>query len=145
MKKYIKHPFAVIYPIPSNFALRIFKEKKSVFAKYGTHEVLSENVTNCKKLLIYESSAGKKITGEADILSVQLISFSEVISEYKKDFFLSEDEFQAYAFGREKKKMMVFKLDNIKEYSAPIILDHRLTMAGEYIYKDEYNRLNQNS
>lgn len=145
MREYIKHPFAVIYPIPSNFALRIFKEKKSVFAKYGTHEVLSQNVTDCKKLLIYESSTGQKITGEADVLSVQLMNFSEVISEYKKEFFLSEDEFRAYASGREEKKMMVFKLDNIKEYSAPIIFDHKLTVAGEYISKDEYNRLTQNS
>ena len=141
----VEHPFAVIYPTSSVFASRILDERKSVFVKYTTSEKLTLRLLECKKIIIYESNTGRKVTGECDISSICMMEPSQVISENGKYLFLSEDELRSYSHGRENKKLTVFKLNKIKKYSIPIILDHQITIGGEYISKDEYEQLIQKS
>lgn len=141
MSSDVEHPFAVIYPASSTFASRILDENKSVFVKYGTNENISTRLMSCKKLIIYESGTGRRVTGECDISAIYSMKPSKVISEYEKDLFLSEKELRYYSSGREGKKMMVFELNNIKKYSIPKILDHQITIGGKYISRDEYDHL----
>jgi len=70
--------FAVIYPLPSHLASRILQDKKSVFVKYPTHEIISPKLASCKKLLLYISGSNKEIAGEADIISISLMTWWEI-------------------------------------------------------------------
>ncbi|MCJ7615265.1 MAG: DUF365 domain-containing protein [Desulfobacterales bacterium] len=134
-------PFAVIYPLPSHLAFRILHDKKTVFVKYPTHEVISPRLASCKKLLFYISGSNKEIAGEADIISISLMTISEVVSAYSSSLFLTEYELREYSGGRYSKKMMVFRLGKIIPYQEPKHLGHGLTMVGEYISEEEYDLL----
>ncbi len=141
MKKLGSHSFAVIYPLPSHLASRILQDKKSVFVKYPTHEIISPKLASCKKLLLYISGSNKEIAGEADILSINLMTLSEAVSAYGSSLFLAEDELREYSDGRDNKKMMVFVLGGITKYPEAKSLGRGITMVGEYRSKEEYNSL----
>jgi hypothetical protein len=134
-------PFAVIYPLPSHLASRILQDKKSVFVKYPTHEMISPKLASCKKLLLYISGSNKEIAGEADIVSINLMTLSDVVSAYGSRLFLTEDELREYSGGRDNKKMMVFLLDGITKYPDAKCMGRGITMVGEYRSKEEYNSL----
>ena len=134
-------PFTVIYPLPSHLAFRILQNKKSIFVKYPTHEKISPKLEYCQKLLLYISGSNKEIAGEAEIVSLNLMLLSEVVSAYSSSLFLTEDELREYSNGRDSKKMMVFELGAIRRYSEPKELGHGITMVGEYISKEEYKSL----
>ncbi len=136
-------PFAVIYPLPSHLASRILQNKKSVFVKYPTHEIISPKLASCKKLLLYISGSNKEIAGEAEITSISLMTLSEVVSAYSGSLFLTEDELQEYSGGRDNKKMMVFVLGRITKYPEPKNLGRGITMVGEYVSKEEYEVLDR--
>lgn len=141
MISYLASPFAVIYPLPAQLASRILQDKKSIFVKYPTHEKISSKLESCQKLLFYISGSKKEIAGEAEITSIGLMTLSEVVSVYSSSLFLTEDELRKYSNGRDLKKMMVFELGAIRQYSEPKELGHGITMVGEYISKDEYKSL----
>ncbi|MCJ7774109.1 MAG: DUF365 domain-containing protein, partial [Desulfobacterales bacterium] len=101
-------PFAVIYPLPVNLASRILFDKKFIFVKFSTHETISPKLASCKKLLLYISGKNKEIAGEADIVSISLMTLCEVVSAYSNNLFLTENELREYSNGRDLKKMMVF-------------------------------------
>jgi hypothetical protein len=134
-------PFAVIYPLPSHLAFRILQDKKSVFVKYPTHEMISPKLASCKKLLFYISGSNKEIAGEAEITSIRLMTISEVVLVYSSNLFLTEDELREYSNGRDSKKMMVFVLSRITRYPEPKSLGHGITMIGEYSSEGEYEAL----
>lgn len=134
-------PFAVIYPLPSHLASRILQNKKSVFVKYPTQEKISPKLESCQKLLLYISGSNKEIAGEAEIVSINLMTLSEVVLTYGSSLFLTEDELWEYSNGRDAKKMMVFELGAIRRNSEPKLLGHGITMVGEYISKEEYKSL----
>ncbi len=139
------NPFAIIYPIPQKFVSRIFDQKKSIFVKYNTHESIPRRLMDCKKILIYESGSERAIVGECEILFIELMNLPKLLSEHKDDLFLNEDELRTYSKGRDKKEMLVFKIHNIKKYPLPKTLDHKLTMAGEYISENAYLQLMKKS
>jgi hypothetical protein len=134
-------PFAVIYPLPSHLASRILQDKKSVFIKYPTHETISPKLASCKKLLLYISGSNKEIAGEADIVSINLMTLSEVVSAYGSSLFLTANELREYSGGRDSKKMMVFGLGGITKYPEAKCLGRRITMVGEYIAREEYDNM----
>jgi hypothetical protein len=133
--------FAVIYPLPSHLASRILQDRKSVFVKYPTHEVITPKLTSCKKLLLYVSGSNKEVAGEAEITSISLMTLSEVVSECGSSLFLTEDELREYSGGRDNKKMMVFVLSGITKYTEAKWLGRGITMVGEYMSKEEYDNL----
>jgi|GEM_PF-892775 len=134
-------PFAVIYPLPSHLAFRILQDKKSVFVKYPTHEMISPKLASCKKLLFYISGSNKEIAGEAEITSIRLMTISEVVLTHSSNLFLTEEELREYSNGRDSKKMMVFVLSRITRFPEPKSLGHGITMIGEYISEEEYETL----
>jgi hypothetical protein len=141
MNKSNQKPFAVIYPLPSHLASRILKDKKYVFVKYPTHETISPKLASCKKLLLYISGSNKEIAGEADIVSINLMTLSEVVSAYRSSLFLTENELRKYSGGRDNKKLMVFVLGGITKYPEAKCLGRGITMVGEYLTEEEYKAL----
>ncbi|WP_217497651.1 DUF365 domain-containing protein, partial [Methanosarcina mazei] len=81
------------------------------------------------------------IMGEAEIVSVKLMALSEVIHNYSDKLFLNEDELRKYSNGRDEKKMIVLLLDKITVYPEPKYLGRVITMAGEFISKEEFEAL----
>src|SRR5665811_381251 len=115
-------PFAVIYPLPSHLAFRILQDKKSVFVKYPTHEMISPKLASCKKLLFYISGSNKEIAGEAEITSIRMMTISEVVLAHSSNLFLTEEELREYSNGRDSKKMMVFVPVSYTHLTLPTIL-----------------------
>jgi hypothetical protein len=87
------------------------------------------------------SGSNKEIAGEADIVSINLMTLFGVVSAYGSSLFLTEDELREYSGGRENKKMMVFVLGRITKYPDAKCLGRGITMVGEYITEDNYNSL----
>ena len=141
MTEAVASPYAVIYPLPKDKALKILRDKKTVFVKYQTYEAIPQKLQNCKKIIFYISRANKKIIGECDINSIELLNLPEVLNTYQNDLFLTSDEMYEYSRGRIEKKMTVFKLNNIKFYGKEISYNHIVTMVGQYITKERYEEL----
>lgn len=137
----MKMTFGIIYPLPLQIAYRILQDKKSVFVKYPIHDTIPPNLLSCRKLLLYISRSNKEIAGECDILLINLMTISEAVSKYGDKLFLTEEELIKYSNGRCDKNMLVIELGNIIKYSEPRYLGHGITMAGEYISKENYDIL----
>ena len=131
----------IIYPLPQYLIDRFFILNKIVFIKFPTHESISTNLLKCKKLIFYKSRGEWELVGEGEIDSIFLMPINDALNNFEKELFLSEHELIFYAKSRIIKKVLVFKLSNLKKYGKPITLDHYVTMAGEYISKEDYQRL----
>lgn len=136
----MKEIYAVIYPIPKTYTSGLFESSRLVYLKYTPHEVISDNLKRCKKLLFYESKGEKKVVGEGEIEKIELLSLEEVLRKYEEELFLNKKELYSYADGREKKPL-VFKLKNTQRFEEEIKLKNPITMGGKQLTKEEYNQL----
>lgn len=136
-------PYGVIYPIPNDLINRLIRNTV-IFVKYPTHEVISNRLKACKKLLFYASRGNKKVIGEANINWIELLPKEEVLKNHINDLFLNKEELEEYSKGRTK-KLLVFSLENSTKFQLPVALDHPITMVGEYISKEDYNTLIEKS
>lgn len=132
--------YAVIYAVPKKFTDRLFESSRLVFLKYTPHEVISENLKSCKKLLFYESYGEKEIIGEGNIEKIELLDLEEILNKYEKELFLTKEELYSYSNGREKKPL-VFTLQNSQNFNKKIKLKRQITMSGKLISKKEYEKL----
>jgi hypothetical protein len=112
-----------------------------VLIKFPTHETISLRLRGCKKLIFYKSKGGWKLVGEAKIDDISLMSIHEVLSNFREELFLSEEELKSYLKSRNNRKVLVFKLSKPITYRHPVKLDHYVTMTGEYISVEDYRRL----
>lgn len=133
-------PYGVIFPISKGHASRILHEGKTVFLKYPPHEVISERLAACQKLLLYGSGGTRRILGEADLRGIELLTKEEVLEKYSDELFLGKKELEEYARNRTK-RMLVFMLANPRECQQEVILDHYVTMVGEYVSLSDYESL----
>jgi len=136
-------PYGIIFPIPSDIIGRLFKNNV-IFVKYPTHEVIGNRLNACKKMLFYASRGNKKVVGDADINWIKLLSKEEVTQNHIQYLFLNKEELEEYSRGRTK-RLLVFSLKNSIKYQLPMELDHPITMVGEYISKEDYNILVEQS
>ena len=134
-------PIGIIYPLPPYLINRFFKDNKSVFVKYPTHETISPKLRSCEKLIFYKSRSDWELVGEARIEEVYLMTAQEALCKFKEELFLSEEELEAYVKSRTSKKLLVFKLSEARAYKRPIKLDHYVTMGGEYLFGKDYKKM----
>jgi len=93
------------------------------------------------KLFFYVSNSGQRIAGEGKIFEVRLIKYDEILEKYLNKLSLKRDELELYAVGRKNELILVYGLNEIKEYTKPIYLHKRTTMAGEYMRKEWYDAI----
>lgn len=136
-----KEPLGIIYPLPQHLIDRFFEDDKTVFIKFSAHELLSENLQACKKLIFYKSRGEWELVGEGEIENIFLMPVNDIFDKFEKELFLSREEIVSYAKSRLNKKVLVFKLSNLKKYNRPFLLDHYVTMAGEYISEEDYQQI----
>lgn len=135
-----QRPYGIIYPVSEEHAMRVLKQGKSVFVKYTPHEVVSDRMASCKKLLFYISGGDMQVAGEAEIERIELLSKEEILERYSSALFLSKRELESYARSRTK-RLLAFMLTHPRLYRQGVQFDHYLTMNGEYIELSDYERL----
>lgn len=126
----------VIYPLPYEVAMNIFKKKKNIFVKYLTHEPTKRTeilLKNGMKLFIYSSKSNKSIIGEAVIEAISFMNLFEILSKFKEDLFITESELRKYSEGREHKKAQVLKIKDIILYNREKPINKPITMTGIYV------------
>lgn len=129
---------ALTHPVPKNFAERIYNKKKTVFVGKS----FLGKVSIGDKFVIYESRGQKAYTGWADIKNIQKMSPSEILQKYTNELIITKEEFRDYSQGR--KWMTVIEFDNFKKFNKPIKPKRFVSISGKYIYKDEYEMIENN-
>ena len=135
---FVSDIIGIIYPIPKQFIDQLLKVGKNVFVKYiqGQNIKLKKN----NKLIIYESYGTKKLVGEGIIKKIEFLTAEEVYDKYPDKLFLNKKELYDYCGElRKDKKMLTLLLDNIIKYEKDIYFNKPITMAGQYITKEQYH------
>jgi hypothetical protein len=109
-----------------------------VFVKFFGNERTPLRLRPGHRLFFYKSKARKEIVGEADIVKVESMPVSSVISVYGDKLFLNESEFKEYVGLRTDRTMLVVELTDAKPYSSPLNLGKSVTMTGRYMTREMY-------
>jgi hypothetical protein len=129
---------AVSHPIPTEYAERIYNDGKSVFV--GRRCLCK--VSKGDKFIIYESHGAKAYTGWADIKSIGKHKTSSIWNKYGKKLIVNKDEFQEYSKGRS--EMNIIEFENFQKFKNKVFPKRFVTVAGKYIYEDEFKFINKN-
>ncbi|HOK05364.1 MAG TPA: DUF365 domain-containing protein [Victivallales bacterium] len=133
-----KKIWGVSHPVPTEYARRIYNEGKDVFVGKS----YLGKVAPGDKFIIYESHGAKAYTGWADIKSIGKQGTSDILKKYGNRLMITEEEFREYSKGR--KEMNVIEFENFKKFKKPVKPKRFVTVAGKYIYEEEFKMINKN-
>ncbi len=128
----------VSHPIPTEYAERIYKNGKTVFV--GKSHL--GKVEKGDKFIIYESHGAKAYTGWADIVSIQKMKPAAITRNYKDQLMITAEELKEYA--KNKSEMNVIEFENFQKFKKPVVPKRFVTVAGKYIYEDEFKMIEKN-
>lgn len=129
----------VSHPIPTEIAKRVYNEDKTVFISKS----YLGKVNPGDKFIIYESHGAKAYTGWANIKSIGKQKTNLIIRKYGKKLIISKEELQEYAKG--KSEMNIIEFENFEKFKKPIKpKKYFVTVAGKYIYEDEFAMIEKN-
>lgn len=126
-----------IYAVPMRLMDRLFSSKNKVFVKVTGHA--STKLAPKHKVVFYGSHDSRKLIGEGVIETVEFLNAAEVLSKYRADLFINEDEFIKYMGKRQ--RVLVLQLKGLRRYQEPIQCKEVITMAGKYLTEKQYNSL----
>lgn len=129
---------AVSHPIPTEYAKRIYNENKTVFVGRSYLGKVSAG----DKFIIYESYGAKAYTGWADIKSIGKQKTNSIMRKYGKKLMINKKELTEYAKG--KIEMNVIEFENFQRFLKPVKPSRFVSVAGKYIYEDEYGMIEKN-
>ncbi len=135
MEKKIK---GVSHPIPTEYAERIYNDGKTVFVSKSCLGRVSEG----DKFIMYESHGAKAYTGWGDIKSIGKQKTNTISRKYGKKLMITKDELNEYAKGRS--DMNVIEFENFQKFKNPVTPKRFVTVAGKYIYEDEFKFIQEN-
>lgn len=134
----------IIFPIPKDFVDRLLVENRNVFVKYLARST-GLRIIPKHKVLFYASHGSKEIVGEGQIEKIEFLTPTEVLTKYGLKTFLDKDELTTYTFRQPKrdssKKLLVLVLSKIKRYRSPVKYWKPISMAGQYLTREEYMQL----
>lgn len=130
-----KKILGVSHPIPTEFARRIYEERKTVFVAKS----YLGRVSKGDKFVIYESHGAKAYTGWAEINLIDRLTPKEILARFKDKLIVSEEEFKEYSEGR--KEMTVIELVNFQKFNNPVLPKRFVSISGKYIYEDEFKTI----
>ena len=128
----------VSHPIPTQFAQKIYNGNKNVFVGKS----YLGKVKPGDKFIIYESYGAKAYTGWADIKSIGKQKTDAIYSKYGNKLMLSKEEFKEYSKGTS--LMNIIEFENFEKFNKPVKPSRFVTVAGKYIYEDEYAMIEKN-
>jgi len=129
----------IIYPLRQENYQLINRIKEPVYVKFITH-TNSKNPTKLKHnnyILFYQSGKNKTIVGYSKIISISFKKATEIKNEYLSRIQMNENDFCSYVKGRESKLLLFLELDQIMTLEQPVELSFPITMAGQYITKND--------
>ena len=133
----------VIFPIPRVYVSRILEEEKNVFGKFSKMKKLQKG----SKVVFYatEKHGSSAIVGEGTIKEFEFLSPSQIGKKFGKNFFLNEIELKEYSkkrfSGKGHKELLIMVLKDIQKYDVPVKPTKRVTVAGYYLTKSEYQNI----
>jgi len=128
----------VSHPIPTEYAERIYDEKKTVFV--GKSHL--GKVSKGDKFIIYESHGARAYTGWADIVKVVKMKPADIIKKYKEQLMITPEELKEYAKGRS--EMNIIEFENFEKFNKKVVPKRFVAVSGKYIYEDEFKTINKN-
>lgn len=128
----------VAHPIPTEFAKRIYESNKRVFV--GKRCLCKVKKGN--KFIIYESQGTRAYTGWGDIKLISKMTPSSISRKYGNKLMISGSELKDYSKGRN--EMFVIEFENFEKFNSPVKPNRFVTVAGKYIYEDEYEMVKNN-
>lgn len=128
----------VSHPIPTEYAERIYNEGKTVFVGKSYLGKVSPG----DKFIIYESHGARAYTGWADIKSIGKQKTNSISRKYGNKLIISKDELQEYAKGNN--EMNVIEFENFEKFKKSVKPTRFVTVAGKYIYGDEFKIIQKN-
>ena len=126
-----------IYAVPKGIIDRLFDGKNKVFVKVTGHA--STKIQSKHKIIFYASHNKKELVGEGIVEKSEFLIPSDVVSKYRNELFLSENEFRAYVGKRT--RVLALRLRDLKRYKQPIKSKEVITMAGKYISVEDYEAI----
>ncbi len=124
----------VCRPVPSEYAKRIYEGKTVFVAKRCLCRVSKGD-----KFVIYESHGPKAYTGWADIENIGMMNVNSMIRKYKSKLMVTKEELKEYA--KHHKEMSFIEFKNLEKFKNPIKPEKFVTVAGKYIYEDEFEKI----
>jgi hypothetical protein len=131
----------IVFPLLPQHTMRLLEEGKKVFVKYFGRDNAPTRLKSGHRLFLYESKGTRRIVGEAKIREIRRGTAAEIWSTFGNDLFLNKQEFDAYVGERKQRSMLVLVIGSPLRYADPLSRDKPLTMAGEYMTKQAYDRL----
>ena len=132
-----------IFPVPPGLVERLLVENRNVFVKYLARNGVK--IAPKYKVLFYMSHSSKEIVGEGQIEEIQFLTPDEVLVKYGTKVFLNRGELTKYMLRQPKrnasKKMLVLVLSKLKRYTKPIRYKQPISMAGQYLWEEDYLEL----
>jgi hypothetical protein len=128
----------VTHPIPTEYAERIYNDKKTVFIgkKY------LGKVSQGDKFILYESHCATSYTGWADIKFIGKVETDKIWRKYGKKLMINQGEFGEYT--KNKTEMNIIELENFEKFNKPVKPDSFVTVGGKYIYEKELTMIKKN-
>lgn len=128
----------VSHPLPTEIAERIYNDGKTVFVGKSYLGKASAG----DKFIIYESYGAKAFTGWADIKSIGKQKTSSISRKHGNKLIITKKELQEYA--KRNTLMNVIEFENFEKFKKPVKPDRFVTVAGKYIYEDEFELIKKN-
>ncbi|MEN6554189.1 MAG: DUF365 domain-containing protein [Methanobacterium sp.] len=128
----------ISHPIPTEFAQRIYNNGKTVFVSKNHLGKASPG----DKFVVYESRGAKAYTGWADIISIGKQKTNTITRKYGQKLMITREELLEYAKG--KSEMNVIEFENFEKFKNPVKPARFVTVAGKYLYEDEFKTINKN-
>lgn len=125
----------ITYPIPTEYAERIYNEGKTVFV---AKRCLCK-ASNGDKFIIYESWGAKAYTGWAEIKTIGKQKTDTIFRKYGKKLMITKKELYEYAKGNP--EMAVIEFKTFEKFKKPVKPLRFVTVAGKYIDENEYNMI----
>ena len=129
-----------VYAIPLELSNRLFDGKNKVFVKVTGHG--STKLVPKHKIVFYASHSEKKLIGEGIIENVEFLNPEEVLSKYKQELFIDEQQFRENVGKRQ--RILTLQLKGLRKYQQPIQSKEVITMAGKYLTAEQYDSIFRN-
>ncbi len=130
---------AVIYPFLPEHIERILNGK-DVICKYSGRG--KPNLSEGSKVLFYASGGSLEMRGEAIIRKIEFLTPRQMLSTYERRLFLTPAEVERYRGLRSPdQSLLVLTLFRIRRFKRPIKKAKYVTMAGETLTQEQYERM----
>lgn len=131
----------VVYPILPQHVDRMFDEKKDVFVKFSKHRHLAEG-----SVIVFRVSGRKEFAGEGVIKKVEKLEPNEAWNRYGDRIFLTKKDYDKYVSRsplgeRKSRTIAVYVLRQLRKYKKPVPANKRMTVAGYYITRKDYENI----